>query len=125
MPRLRGALRKSFLERNQKIDILAATQAESAEGQHCERCALDEQDRQTGFIEQALQPQRFCGHRQVLAHSLRRLADFVSDQNVQLKWPNDILHDDRKLAGVLCERIDKADLIGVGINANVEIDDAR
>jgi BirA family biotin operon repressor/biotin-[acetyl-CoA-carboxylase] ligase len=49
------------------------------------------------------------------------LADLVNDQKIQLKWPNDILHDDRKLAGVLCERIEKADLIGVGINANVVV----
>ena len=35
---------------------------------------------------------------------------------VQLKWPNDVLHGGRKVAGLLCERVDGADLIGVGVN---------
>jgi len=42
---------------------------------------------------------------------------------IQLKWPNDIWHDGLKLAGLLCERIDGADLIGLGLNVNVDIDD--
>lgn len=35
---------------------------------------------------------------------------------VQLKWPNDVLLDGRKLAGLLCERVHGVDLIGVGLN---------
>ena len=54
------------LLRNQQIDILAPAQAQIAERQHGERCALDEQDRQTCLVEQTLQPQRFSGHRQIL-----------------------------------------------------------
>jgi BirA family biotin operon repressor/biotin-[acetyl-CoA-carboxylase] ligase len=38
---------------------------------------------------------------------------------IQLKWPNDVVYRDRKLAGLLCERIDGVDLIGVGINVNL------
>ena len=38
---------------------------------------------------------------------------------VQLKWPNDLLIDRQKLAGLLCERIDNLDFIGVGVNVNV------
>ena len=41
--------------------------------------------------------------------------------DIQLKWPNDLLHRDRKLAGLLCERIDRVDLIGLGLNVNVEL----
>lgn len=33
-----------------------------------------------------------------------------------IKWPNDLWHDGRKLAGLLCERLDRLDLIGVGLN---------
>lgn len=40
-----------------------------------------------------------------------------------LKWPNDLWIDDRKVAGLLCERIDGVDLIGVGINANLDPSD--
>ena len=42
-----------------------------------------------------------------------------SDNLVQLKWPNDLLADGRKLAGLLCERAHKVDLIGLGLNVNV------
>jgi BirA family biotin operon repressor/biotin-[acetyl-CoA-carboxylase] ligase len=38
---------------------------------------------------------------------------------VKLKWPNDLLIGARKLAGLLCERVQKADLIGLGLNVNV------
>jgi BirA family biotin operon repressor/biotin-[acetyl-CoA-carboxylase] ligase len=42
-----------------------------------------------------------------------------ADDAVQLKWPNDLLSDGKKLAGLLCERAMKADLIGLGLNVNV------
>lgn len=41
-------------------------------------------------------------------------------ERVQLKWPNDLLVDGRKLAGLLCERVEKVDLIGVGLNVNLD-----
>jgi BirA family biotin operon repressor/biotin-[acetyl-CoA-carboxylase] ligase len=45
-------------------------------------------------------------------------AELSGDAGVALKWPNDVLHDGKKLAGLLCERVRKADLIGVGVNVN-------
>src|SRR5205823_5865653 len=43
--------------------------------------------------------------------------------DIQLKWPNDLLHHGRKLAGLLCERLDRVDLIGLGLNVNVNLKD--
>ena len=40
--------------------------------------------------------------------------------DIQLKWPNDLLHRGKKLAGLLCERLDRIDLIGLGLNVNVD-----
>ncbi len=40
--------------------------------------------------------------------------------DIQLKWPNDVLHEGRKLAGLLCERIGRVDLIGIGLNVNAD-----
>lgn len=36
-----------------------------------------------------------------------------------LKWPNDLLHDELKLGGLLCERVAGVDLVGVGVNVNL------
>lgn len=47
------------------------------------------------------------------------VAEVAGDDGVQLKWPNDLLYRGRKLAGLLCERLDKVDLVGLGVNVNV------
>lgn len=47
-------------------------------------------------------------------------AELTDDAGIQLKWPNDVLYDGRKLAGLLCERVEKADLIGLGLNVNLD-----
>jgi BirA family biotin operon repressor/biotin-[acetyl-CoA-carboxylase] ligase len=53
--------------------------------------------------------------------AVRNAAAQVSGNDaIQLKWPNDLLYRDRKLAGLLCERVHKADLIGLGMNINPE-----
>ncbi|WP_426244798.1 biotin--[acetyl-CoA-carboxylase] ligase [Nocardioides sp. LHG3406-4] len=53
------------------------------------------------------------------------LADRVPD--VSLKWPNDVLVEERKIAGILVERIETPDgpaaVIGMGINVNQTMDD--
>jgi BirA family transcriptional regulator, biotin operon repressor / biotin---[acetyl-CoA-carboxylase] ligase len=46
-------------------------------------------------------------------------AELTGNAGIQLKWPNDVLFEGKKLAGLLCERIDNADLIGLGMNVNV------
>lgn len=46
-------------------------------------------------------------------------AELVGDEKMAMKWPNDVLYEGKKLAGLLCERVSKADLIGVGINVNL------
>ncbi len=43
------------------------------------------------------------------------------DLQVQIKWPNDILHEGRKLCGILCEILNEQDrpkyvIVGVGLN---------
>jgi BirA family biotin operon repressor/biotin-[acetyl-CoA-carboxylase] ligase len=49
------------------------------------------------------------------------LAEHAGIDDIQLKWPNDLLHQGRKLAGLLCERVDGIDLIGVGVNVNADL----
>ena len=54
--------------------------------------------------------------------AMRRAAAALvgSVAEVQLKWPNDLLVNGRKLAGLLCERMAGVDLIGVGLNVNLD-----
>jgi BirA family biotin operon repressor/biotin-[acetyl-CoA-carboxylase] ligase len=47
-------------------------------------------------------------------------AELTGNDGIQLKWPNDLLYEGRKLAGLLCERVEKADLVGLGLNVNVD-----
>jgi BirA family biotin operon repressor/biotin-[acetyl-CoA-carboxylase] ligase len=48
-------------------------------------------------------------------------AELSKSTEISLKWPNDILYRGRKLGGLLCERIEKADLIGLGLNINLDV----
>jgi len=48
----------------------------------------------------------------------------TSDLPVLIKWPNDLLLHDRKLGGVLCARSSGFDLVGFGINDNLDRADA-
>jgi BirA family biotin operon repressor/biotin-[acetyl-CoA-carboxylase] ligase len=47
-------------------------------------------------------------------------AELTGDNGIVLKWPNDILYGGKKLGGLLCERVLKADLVGLGLNVNLE-----
>ncbi len=65
-------------------------------------------------IDEQLQPQQLP---LIVGVAVRRAAvELTGDDSIQLKWPNDLLFRDRKLAGLLCERIDRCDLIGLGLN---------
>ncbi len=45
--------------------------------------------------------------------------------NVQLKWPNDVWVDGRKIAGILCERKGDSVIAGIGVNVNQTSFDAE
>lgn len=47
------------------------------------------------------------------------LAEVANDPAIELKWPNDLMYGGRKLAGLLCERVQGVDVIGLGLNVNL------
>jgi BirA family biotin operon repressor/biotin-[acetyl-CoA-carboxylase] ligase len=47
----------------------------------------------------------------------------LAELDVRLKWPNDVLVGERKLAGILAERVEDALLLGVGINVSLRADE--
>ncbi|RJL33568.1 biotin--[acetyl-CoA-carboxylase] ligase [Bailinhaonella thermotolerans] len=53
------------------------------------------------------------------ASAVRRLAEV----DVRLKWPNDLMIGERKLAGVLAERYDDAVVVGMGLNVSLRADE--
>ncbi len=44
------------------------------------------------------------------------VAESLSDFPIKIKWPNDILLNGGKLAGILLERVDDKVIVGIGIN---------
>ncbi len=49
------------------------------------------------------------------------LEKFLEEGNMEkltFKWPNDIYYEDRKICGILCEKVRNHIIIGIGININ-------
>lgn len=49
------------------------------------------------------------------------LAALLPGRAVQVKWPNDILVEGRKVAGLLCARQRGLDIIGIGLNIGTQL----
>ncbi|MEU8268293.1 biotin--[acetyl-CoA-carboxylase] ligase [Sphaerisporangium sp. NPDC049002] len=47
----------------------------------------------------------------------------VAGLDVRLKWPNDLLVGERKIAGVLAERVEGAVIVGMGLNVSVRAEE--
>src|SRR4051794_13584581 len=43
----------------------------------------------------------------------------VGQLSAELKWPNDVLVDGRKLGGILVERVESAVIVGIGVNVSL------
>jgi BirA family biotin operon repressor/biotin-[acetyl-CoA-carboxylase] ligase len=43
--------------------------------------------------------------------------------DARLKWPNDVMVGERKLAGILAERVDHGIVVGVGLNVSLRADE--
>ena len=57
----------------------------------------------------------------MVVHSLTRL----TQQKFQVKWPNDVLWENRKIAGILVEIRNSAVVVGVGINCRLSESDRQ
>lgn len=49
------------------------------------------------------------------------VARYLPGQRVQVKWPNDVFVNGRKIAGLLCLRRRTTDLIGIGLNITTDL----
>ena len=49
------------------------------------------------------------------------LKNFLNESNkdrLKFKWPNDIYYENKKICGILCEKVRNNIIIGIGININ-------
>lgn len=49
------------------------------------------------------------------------LSSISGDKNLQIKWPNDLVHKSKKLCGILTERVSDFTVFGIGINVNNDV----
>ena len=56
-----------------------------------------------------------------VAAAIRDIAG--GSERVSLKWPNDVLVDQRKVCGILCESDGRNVAIGIGINTSMDLDE--
>jgi BirA family biotin operon repressor/biotin-[acetyl-CoA-carboxylase] ligase len=47
----------------------------------------------------------------------------TTKQDAKLKWPNDVLLNGKKLAGILVERSDEAAIVGIGLNVSLRAEE--
>lgn len=63
-------------------------------------------------------------HPSLLTHlaglALSRAVEGTAGLATEIRWPNDIIYKDRKLAGILCEGRRSAVAVGIGLNVNQE-----
>ncbi len=49
-----------------------------------------------------------------------RALSALTDENIRIKWPNDLIFESKKLCGILTESTEKYAVIGIGINLNTQ-----
>lgn len=58
----------------------------------------------------------------IVRNILHKLIKKTFAENVEnylkFKWPNDVYYKDKKLCGILCEKVGEKIIVGIGINAN-------
>ena len=56
--------------------------------------------------------------RNVLCKLIKKTLIKNSEKYFKFKWPNDIYYKDKKLCGILCEKVGEKIIVGIGINVN-------
>ena len=51
--------------------------------------------------------------------AVREVIEEVYKVKILIKWPNDLIIDNKKVGGILCEKVKDRVIIGVGINTNL------
>lgn len=52
--------------------------------------------------------------------AIKEVLEEFYDCNIKLKWPNDLFLDDKKVGGIICEKLADKVIVGIGINTNAD-----
>lgn len=58
----------------------------------------------------------FTGY--IVCETLKEIVNESDREKIKFKWPNDIYYENKKIGGILCEKVRDYIIIGVGININ-------
>ncbi|WP_028973802.1 biotin--[acetyl-CoA-carboxylase] ligase [Spirochaeta cellobiosiphila] len=53
-----------------------------------------------------------------VAFNLKAVLQNIVRKELYIKWPNDILYENRKISGILCQKYKNRYIIGIGLNVN-------
>jgi len=52
--------------------------------------------------------------------AIREVLTNIYNCKVELKWPNDLILNRKKVGGIICEKINDRVIVGIGINTNIK-----
>lgn len=100
--------------------LVVASRQTSGRGRGTNRWWADAGSLCVTFIRPAACPPGQVSLRAALA-VCEALEEWLPPGVANVKWPNDVLVKERKIAGILCERAQEADLIGIGLNVGSDL----
>ena len=62
--------------------------------------------------------ERNCVFTLMVGVAVREVLEEKYNYKVQLKWPNDLIAENKKVGGVICEKVNENVIVGIGINTN-------
>ncbi len=114
LPSTQDTLKQLLREKPALPLLIRAKQQTAGRGRHGRRWLSDDAALTFSFAVQPKRPLNEWGSLSLLAGCA--LAQAIDLEGLVLKWPNDILYQGQKCAGILCEIEEDCCLIGVGIN---------
>jgi BirA family transcriptional regulator, biotin operon repressor / biotin---[acetyl-CoA-carboxylase] ligase len=108
-------------------DVVAAARQTSGYGRFGR--AWFSQDERSATLSAVIKPESECGPAAAMPGQLAALAvrSMLANHDIPalLKWPNDVLSNERKIAGILAERDSRSGalVVGIGLNVNLTADD--
>lgn len=112
MDEARRLLRDGFKE---EFAILTKVQT-AGRGRHGRSWQSQSGNLYLSVVTRDVDPQKLSQYALLWGVVLQQTISSLVTATVACKWPNDVLLEDKKLAGILIERFDSALIVGIGIN---------